>query len=115
MDRNIRCRTFLFCVIYRPPNSLVNAWEAISHNIGKVIESFPTKLTIIHVLGDLNENLLDNSKHHLQTIIDEHSLYQLIDTPTRPISGTLHAGPSDNQHANQIVKVLRHVPYLQRS
>jgi hypothetical protein len=77
----------LLSVFYRPPSSLVKIWDNISVNIETAMDSFPRSSLII--TGDFNENLLDNSRHHLSDIINSLGLSQIVTEPTRPASLTL--------------------------
>ena len=77
----------ILIVLYRPPNLPVDKWQNISDTFEKVLDTLPDATIII--TGDLNDDLLKHSSYFLKNIILSHGLSQLIQEPTRPISGSL--------------------------
>ena len=79
--RNVK--SFLICVMYRPPNSSVDYFDLMSAMMSNALD-FDCELII---LGDLNCDLLsdnvDSSTRSLMTVMQGSLLSQLIEIPTR--------------------------------
>ena len=71
--------TFLIGSFYRQPSQPVAYWKLVDQSIQNVA-STPHRFII---LGDFNQNFLDNPSEHLLNIIAFNNLQQLINTPTR--------------------------------
>ncbi len=76
---NIKHNTYFICTIYRPPSSPVEFWEMLNRNIETVIE---TSNNII-LLGDINEDQMNEHNHKLKDILVLNSLKNVITSPTR--------------------------------
>jgi len=78
---------FLLCVIYRPPNARVSLWNDFNISIERAFAVNPN----IIIMGDLNENLLNNNTIYLRNILFLNNLENIIVEPTRitPTSSTL--------------------------
>ena len=71
--------SFLLCSTYRPPNSPVSIWDDLNVSIERALDISPNVI----LLGDLNENLLNENLAHLKNIMLINDLRNIIDTPTR--------------------------------
>ena len=78
--------SFTLGVGYRNPALPVEYWSNLDENISRVVDSYGSQNIVL--VGDFNEDLLNNSKHHLKDIIDSYNLKQIIDSPTRVTSHT---------------------------
>ena len=74
-----RSNSFLICSTYRPPNSRVSHWDDLNVNIERALDIYPN----IILLGDFNENLLNENLTHLKNIMLVNNLRNIITTPTR--------------------------------
>ena len=70
---------FVLCTTYRPPNARVAVWDYFNVRIERAME---VNLNIV-VLGDVNENLLNNNITNLKNIILFNNLDNVIKEPTR--------------------------------
>ncbi|KAK3099985.1 hypothetical protein FSP39_012969 [Pinctada imbricata] len=70
---------FLLCIAYRPPSQIDAFWTEFEHSIDTASDINP-KLVIV---GDLNVDLLTESSHKLNNIMNIYQLNNVIDTPTR--------------------------------
>ena len=73
--------------IYRKPNTPVSFWDRLNIAIEKASDISRN----IIIVGDLNEDLLDDRNNHLRDVLSLNSMKNLISTPTRrtPNSETL--------------------------
>lgn len=78
---SLRSKTFIIGTVYRNPALPVAYWENLQNNIARVVDAYGSQHVI--VIGDLNEDLLKPSNHHLVDIIDTFAFEQLITDPTR--------------------------------
>ena len=76
---------YLVCNVYRPPNTPVSFWPRLNVIIEKALDI--SKRIII--VGDLNEDQLNNRNHHLKDLLNINNLYNIIHEPTR-ITPELH-------------------------
>lgn len=79
LEVSYKSRTLLICVAYRPPNSPVCFWDDLNLSIERALDINPK----IIVLGDLNENLLNDNLVHLRNLIFINDLENVINEPTR--------------------------------
>ena len=97
---------FLLGVIYRPPDSDDITWEYMSQCLEEILIDYKYDIIIV---GDLNDNLLNNGNSVLQAMINNYGLIQVITEPTRitPTSRTL-LDPviTNNEHLIQSSGVL---------
>ena len=77
---------YLVCNVYRPPNTPVSFRPRLNVIIEKALDI--SKLIII--VGDLNEDQLNNRNHQLKDLLNINNLYNIIHEPTRitPASST---------------------------
>ena len=71
--------SFLLCAAYRPPNSPTHIWDDLNISIERALE---TNENVI-LLGDLNDNLLNENFSKLKNIILINNLTNVITEPTR--------------------------------
>ena len=74
-----RSAAFLLCNIYRSPGTPVAFWS----NFNKVIEKALESNKNLIIVGDFNQELLDESESHLPSIISLNTLTNVITKPTR--------------------------------
>jgi hypothetical protein len=67
--------------VYRNVDSLVEYWHRLNNNISGVVDVHGSNNIII--VGDINEDLLDNRSKHLKNTISMFAFHQLINEPTR--------------------------------
>ncbi|WP_419611672.1 reverse transcriptase domain-containing protein [Thiolapillus sp.] len=79
VETKINQESLLIGSFYRSPNSRANYWELINDSIRKANN---TVLKFI-ILGDFNTDVFNNPSQHLTDILNQHQLYQLINSPTR--------------------------------
>ena len=74
------------CNVYRPLNTPVSFWPRLNVIIEKALDI--SKRIII--VGDLNEDQLNNRNHHLKDLLNINNLYNIIHELTRitPASST---------------------------
>ena len=70
---------FLLCTTYSPPNSRVAVWDYFHVSIERTMEVNLNRV----VLGDLNENLLNNNITSFKNIILFNNIDNVIKEPTR--------------------------------
>ena len=70
---------FVLCTTYRPPNARVAVWDYFNVRIERAME---VNLNNV-VLGDVNENLLNNNITNLKNIILFNNIDNVIKEPTR--------------------------------
>lgn len=68
-------------VVYRNPALLVEYWDRLATNIGEVVDIFGSERVVL--MGDLNEDLLNNNLKHLRNIISMFAFRQLVTDATR--------------------------------
>lgn len=78
---------YLICNIYRPPSTPASFWQRLNIIIEKALES--SKRLII--VGDLNEDQLNEHNRYLKDLININNLENIIKEPTRvtPLTATL--------------------------
>ena len=79
--------SLVICSVYRPPSSPVTFWNTLSNELDREFE----KNEHILILGDFNVDVLQPASpqyNHLRQFCTEHSLRNLVTTPTRPTSRT---------------------------
>ena len=79
LEISYKTSSFLISCIYRPPNSPVSLWDDINLSIEGALDTNK----IIIILGDLNENLLNDSLSNLKNINFINNLENIITEPTR--------------------------------
>lgn len=72
--------------VYRNPALLVEYWDRLNHNIADVVDEYGSNNVII--VGDLNEDLLNDRLRHLKNTISRFAFHQLIHEPTRITEST---------------------------
>lgn len=70
---------YLICNIYRPPNTPVSFWPRLNVVIEKALE-FSNRIIIV---GDLNEDQLNEQNHYLKDLLSMNNLENVIQEPTR--------------------------------
>ena len=82
-------KKFILGCVYRPPGVPVEWWSHFQNMLTYVLDKFHD--SDIVVVGDFNEDLLDNRVHHLSDMIAQNGFMQFVDKPTRitPTSATL--------------------------
>ena len=78
LETKLNQETFLVGSFYRPPDALVSYWGLINDSI-KLAMNTPHKLVI---LGDFNADCKDSVDPHVQRLLDDNSLVQIIREPT---------------------------------
>ncbi len=73
------CEKYFLCTLYRQPSSSVDFWEALNRNLETAIDS-TNKIIIV---GDVNEDQLNERNHKLKDILILNSLKNIITSPTR--------------------------------
>lgn len=71
--------SYLLCDIYRPPNTLVGFWQRFNITVERASE-MSKKIIIV---GDLNEDQLNQRNHNLKDITLFNNLINIINVPTR--------------------------------
>jgi exonuclease III len=72
-------KSIILCIVYRPENNTTEFWKYLNYSIENALD-ISDKLVVI---GDLNVNLLLNTRSHLSDIIDTKNLRNIITEPTR--------------------------------
>jgi exonuclease III len=82
-------KNILLCICYRPQTTPIAFWSRLSDSIEVSLDW--RNIANVIILGDLNDDLLDNRKHHIRELITKYNLHSLIDQPTRitPTTRTL--------------------------
>jgi hypothetical protein len=83
-----KCKSFVLCVAYRPPNSPPSL--LVVFLMPNVISAL-SKCKDLRILGDLNCDMLQQSKPESRALLEVCSslnLYQIITTPTRVTENT---------------------------
>ena len=78
-----RCKSIVICTVYRPPNSDLNCFDA---EFSDAVISALSLNHDVHVLGDLNCNLLNPQHHGSLAVMNFCSIFnltQVIKQPTR--------------------------------
>lgn len=70
--------SILICNLYRAPNTPVSFWERFNLVLEKALEISKN----IIVVGDINEDQLQDRNHHLKDIMYLNSLVNIINEPT---------------------------------
>ncbi len=73
------CEKYFLCTLYRQPSSSVDFWEALNRNLETAIDS----TNKIIMVGDVNEDQLNERNHKLKDILILNSLKNIITSPTR--------------------------------
>ena len=76
--------SFLLCTVYRSPATPVSFWENLNISLEKAYESNKN----IIIVGDLNQDLLNDSSNHLRNIMAINTLTNVINKPTRMTNNT---------------------------
>lgn len=82
LSLNIRGKTYLLGVLYRPPKyNVVSGLEALDYSLSLLMPTYDNTI----IMGDLNIDLfVDNmNSHQLNNIFETYDLNQLISEPTR--------------------------------
>jgi exonuclease III len=67
--------------VYRNPNLLVEYWDRLNNNISSVVDVYGSNNIII--IGDLNEDLLNDRLRHLKNTISMFAFQQFVTEPMR--------------------------------
>ena len=78
VETKLNQETFLVGSFYRPPDALVSYWDLINDSI-KLAMNTPHKLVI---LGDFNADCKDSVDPHVQRLLNDNCLVQIIREPT---------------------------------
>ena len=74
-----RSESFLLCVLYSPKTSDAVFFEQLNRNIEAAMDISKNIL----VVGDFNDDLLNDNKHYLKDVLLINSLQNVINVPTR--------------------------------
>ncbi len=76
---SIKNETYILCTVYRPPSSSIEFWDKLNRTLEIAIS---TSNRII-LVGDINEDQLNDQNRKLRNIMNLNSLRNVITSPTR--------------------------------
>lgn len=79
-----RSKSFIFCVMYKPPESSKHLPKDFSTKLSQKIEAISKEKKEAILMGDLNTNYLElNDQPTIKEIFDTYGFFQQLTTPTR--------------------------------